>query len=45
MLSSPMTSPRKNWMWIISPILILTVVAVAAYLLGGSPEEEFIYPL
>jgi hypothetical protein len=37
---------RENWIYVVAPILIVIVLLVALYLLGGGSEAApFVYPI
>ncbi|QDV06820.1 hypothetical protein Poly30_23350 [Planctomycetes bacterium Poly30] len=36
---------RKNWLWIVIPILFVIIAAVLVYKLTDDPGSEFVYPV
>ncbi len=36
---------KKNWIWIVIPILIVSIIAVVIYQSNGGADPEFIYPV
>ena len=44
-----MRALRENWPWVVVPILVVAVLLVVVYFLGGDPapveEDPFDYPI